>query len=663
MTRRELLAIFEAVKHFHHYLYGVSFIVRTDHGALSWLMKFKNPSGQLARWLEVLSTYRFVIEHRAGVKHGNCDALSRMNRPCSSCIHCERREQEEKEAQLKDVETCKCRKQKPENKDSTDRKEVQNDQWETTPTSLKENDSGDNLSSVESKQNGGSALNRDPTVWEMQEAPRRNDNMTFGLSASKDVKGGGSTGENPNPFKSDTESVENGYVRDIHCFACSSTDSSGSDPDGEKWKKAQVLDPGISVLYNWMEQNRRPAWEEISHMDAEMKTYWVQWPRLVLNNGVLCRKYFDTRTDTQFLQILLPKSLREEILTVLHVHVTAGHLGSMKTMVKVKRRFYWYDYKEFIDSWCRRCLQCQSRSLPKLRPLAPMKQSRTGTPLQIVSLDLLGLFPETNGNRYKYILSICDHFTRWIELYPIKDIEAITVSKVFVEEFVSPYGMCRQILTDQGTQFQSRLFQEICRLLDIDKKRSTSFHPQTNGIQERFNRTIEDMLSKYISANQRDWDEHLTLLLLAYRSSVHESTHQTPYMIMFGRHALLPVDLVCPKSSAETEMTGHDYVQSLKERLQKVYNFARTDMAKASDRQKKTYDHRVHVILFSVGDLVWLRNPAKTRGMCPKLQPRWEGPYKTRRQISDLVLEIEKNKGSKPQRKIVHRNRLKPYRQ
>ena len=172
------------------------------------------------------------------------------------------------------------------------------------------------------------------------------------------------------------------------------------------------------------------------------------------------------------------------------------------------------------------------------------------------------------------------------------------MAKVLVEEFVSRYGICRQILTDQGTKFQSRLFQEIFRLLDIDRKHSTSFHPQTNGIQERFNRTIEDLLSKYIPANQRDWDEHLPLLLLAYRSSVHESTHQTPYIMMLGRHALLPVDLVCPQSSAETEMTGHDYVQSLKGRLEKVYNFARADMAKASDRQKKTYDHRVHVIPF-----------------------------------------------------------------
>ena len=105
--------------------------------------------------------------------------------------------------------------------------------------------------------------------------------------------------------------------------------------------------------------------------------------------------------------------------------------------------------------------------------------------------------------------------------------EAVAVAKIFVE-FVSRYGVCRQILTDQDKRFESKLFQEICSLLDIDKKRSTSFHPETNGIQERFNRTIEDMLSKYISKAQRDWDEYLPLLLLAYRSSVHESTGQTP---------------------------------------------------------------------------------------------------------------------------------------
>ena len=136
VTRRELLAIFEAAKHFHCYLYGVQFIVRTVHGALSWLMKFKNPSGQLARWLEVLSTYRFTIEHRAGVKHGNCDSLSRVNRPCSACIHCERREQEEREAQSNDVDNCRCNQSKSEKRETGSNSVIFNGQREKTPTNL-----------------------------------------------------------------------------------------------------------------------------------------------------------------------------------------------------------------------------------------------------------------------------------------------------------------------------------------------------------------------------------------------------------------------------------------------------------------------------------------------------------------------------------------------
>ena len=88
MTRRELLAIVQSIKHFHHYLYGQKFKVRTDHGSLRWLLRFKNPEGQIARWLETLASYQFDIEHRAGCLHGNADALSR--RPCaeSDCTYC-----------------------------------------------------------------------------------------------------------------------------------------------------------------------------------------------------------------------------------------------------------------------------------------------------------------------------------------------------------------------------------------------------------------------------------------------------------------------------------------------------------------------------------------------------------------------------------------------
>ena len=142
------------------------------------------------------------------------------------------------------------------------------------------------------------------------------------------------------------------------------------------------------------------------------------------------------------------------------------------------------------------------------------------------------------------------------------------MAKVFVKEFVSRYGICRQILTDQGTKFQSRLFQDVCKLLHIYKKRSTSYHPQTTAIQERFNRRLRICIQMYISKSKiLTGTNTYPCTSIQDMFSVHESTHQTPYMMMFGRHTLLAVDLVCPQTRAETEMTGHDYGQSLEGRL------------------------------------------------------------------------------------------------
>ena len=150
----------------------------------------------------------------------------------------------------------------------------------------------------------------------------------------------------------------------------------------------------------------------------------------------------------------------------------------------------------------------------------------------------------------------------------------MSVAKVFVNEFLLRYGLNGQILTDQRAQFESLLFKEICELLDIDKKRSTSFHPQTNGIQERFNRTIEDMLSKFVSTvyKSKRLGRIVCITPIAYRSSVHESTKQTPYMMFFGHHALLHVHLLGFPSYSERKMPGHDiqYVLELQERLQKT---------------------------------------------------------------------------------------------
>ena len=638
VTRRELLAIVESVKHFHQYIYGVKFTVRTDHGSITWLRNFKNPSAILARWLEVLSTYSFEIKFRSGILNKNADALSR--RPCTSCAYCEKREHEDKED---DMRCNKVSMQQVAIQNSTGQREI------TTESTENVLECEENPSSEESQECSGflSQQEMGPLDRGASEPMR------------KYVKDQSSVATNSLPFELENECVTNVPVRAVHCSDGKCEPTWENDQEFVKWKEAQVLDPVLSTIYNWVDNNKRPKWEDISATDEKTKTYWAQWPRLLLHKGVLCRKYLDVKTDTHFLQILVPCDSREDVLTQLHDHVTAGHLGTTKTIDKVQKRFYWYKYKEFIENWVKKCPQCQARCLPHLRPKAPMSQNRVGVPMERVCLDLLGPFPESRSGN-KYVLSIVDSFSRWVELFPIKNMEAKTVAKVFVNEFVSRYGLCRQILTDQGKQFQSLLFTEICDLMDIDKKRSTSFHPQTNGITERFNRTIEDMLSKFVSLNQRDWDEYLPLLLLAYRSSVHDSTKQTPYMMFFGRHALLPVDLLCCPSCTETKMPSHEYVLELQERLRKVHNIARNEMNKASDRQKKTYDHRVHVIPYKEGDLVWLKLCNRVKRLCPKLRPRWEGPYVLTRKISDLVVEIEKP-GKRKSKKIVHHNRIIPY--
>ncbi|CAC5415224.1 unnamed protein product [Mytilus coruscus] len=147
------------------------------------------------------------------------------------------------------------------------------------------------------------------------------------------------------------------------------------------------------------------------------------------------------------------------------------------------------------------------------------------------AIDILGPIPQTyNGNRY--LMVITDYFTRYAEAYPIPNIYASTVAEKMVTEFICSYGVPTQIHTDQGSQFTSDLFLQLCKLLHIDKTRNSPFHPQSSGLVERLNGTIEDMLSKVVSKNQRDWDTYVPLLMLAYRSAPHETLGEKNNMLI-----------------------------------------------------------------------------------------------------------------------------------
>ena len=543
VTRKELLAIVESVKHFHCYLYGRHFRLRTDHGSLRWLTNFKEIEGQLARWLEVLGTYDYEIEHRAGSRHGNADAMSR--RPCEDCAHCERVEQK-------------------------------------------------NMSRCDAVRN---VVDPVPTTW------------ISGISQS-----------------------------DI--------------------SRAQRNDATIGKIISKMEACKdRPKWEDISMESTSVKTLWAQWKRLELRDDILYRKWEDDSGKHVSWQLVVPTVYRPDVLRELHDAVTAGHLGVNKTLSRVRERFYWPGVGLSVKDWCRKCHQCCARKRPPKSFKAPMKIYNVGAPMERIALDIMGPLPlSENGN--KYVLVIGDYFTKWIEAYPMPDQEAETVAKLVVEQFVSRYGVPLQIHSDQGRNFESRLFQGMCNLLGMEKTRTTALHPQSDGLIERFNQTVENMLATLVSKDQTNWDEILPMTLMAYRSAEQESTKHSPNMMMFGREIRLPVDLLFGTGPSETVQSESDYVSNLREKLCIAHDSARENIKNASEKQKNNYDYRVHFNDYKVGDYVWLFNPKRKVGLSPKLQSNWEGPYKITSVISDLVYRIQMSPSHKP--RVVHYNRLKP---
>ena len=539
VTRRELLAIVDSIKHFHKYLYGQKFLLRTDHAALKWLLNFKNPEEQVARWIERLQSYEFEIQHRKGEQHKNADALSR--RPCNDeCKYCIRME--------------------------------------------------------------GKEIN----------------NQCFQVRFQID----------------DTWSDE--VIRD-----------------------EQLKDDDIGPILRWMEEGKKPDWQEISELSPATKSYWAQWDSLRVVNGSLKRIWESTDGSTNVLQLIIPKVKVPEVLQQMHSGVSGGHLGMNKTLDKIRQRFYWVYCKMDVEEWCKKCDTCAASKGPHAKTKGHLQQYNVGSPFERIAIDLAGPFPVSKSGN-KYILVVIDYFTKWPgpEVFAIPNQEAVTVANVVVDRWVSRYGVPMELHSDQGRNFDSQLFREMCRVLGIHKTRTTPLHPQSDGMVERFNRTIQQHLSKMVGENQVDWDKHIPLFLMAYRGSVHNTTKATPSKMLFGREIRLPCDLMfgSPGDKVESES---EYAAQLRARLNEIHFVARNRIKAASDRMKTRYDRQSNMKEFKENDLVWFYNPQRKIGKSPKFQQDWEGPYRIIKKINDVIYRIQK--GQRTKMKVIHVDRLAKY--
>jgi hypothetical protein len=367
----------------------------------------------------------------------------------------------------------------------------------------------------------------------------------------------------------------------------------------------------------------------------------------------------------QQLRLVVPKSKIHELLSLAHDHPTAAHLGRRKTLFRLSSRFTWPHMRRDVAAYVRSCTLCQQYKPSNQPPGGLMKPIVVLEPWNTVGIDLTGPLPKTRRGNI-YILVVIDYFTKWVELFPLPNTKAKTIAQIFRDEVICRFGFPVRIISDNGVQFLSSIFTNVCQSLGIKHQRTPLYHPQSN-LCERVNRTLKPLLAALAHNDHKSWDIKLAQIAFALRTTPSDSTEQSPAFLMFGRHPRQPLDLALPSSpTLETPPTTEDlsnYRQNLLADLLPTYANTRELLDIAHQRQARQYNQHRRPLQFEPGDLVWVTSLSgiamgKWRGK--KLEPRREGPYKVLTKLSSITYELE-HIVSHQRLPSIHVERLTPY--
>ena len=222
-------------------------------------------------------------------------------------------------------------------------------------------------------------------------------------------------------------------------------------------------------------------------------------------------------------QIVVPKKFRTMILGEAHENVCGGHLGIQKTTEKISKNFYWPTVKKDVRKFCKSCHDCQVMGKPNQKiPKAPLYPIPiVSEPFTQVVINIVGPLPKTRSG-FQYLLTIMDRTTRYPEVVPIRSIKSPIIIKHLID-FFARYGFPCELQSDRGTNFTSKLFKEKMKELGIKHILSTPYHPESQGILERFHGTLKSALGKYAHTHPDRWDDDIPLVLFALRSAQSES--------------------------------------------------------------------------------------------------------------------------------------------
>src|SRR6266540_3103370 len=266
---------------------------------------------------------------------------------------------------------------------------------------------------------------------------------------------------------------------------------------------------------------------------------------------------------------VLKRNKMEPILSLAHEHPLSGHFGLEATLSKLKERYYWPKMKDDIKSYIQTCDQYQRRG--KTTDENELHSIKIKELFYQWGIDIVGPLTETSREN-KYIVVAIDYFTKYPETRALANANARNVANFLYEDIICRHGCSRKIISDRGTHFNNQVIENLFERFKVRHNLSTPYHPKTNGLVERFNKTLYESLAK-LNEERKNWDEYISPTLFAYRTKINKSTQFTPFYLTYGREAILQFD-----EDKKTEITlgerveeiSTKYIQTKKKALENI---------------------------------------------------------------------------------------------
>ncbi|GFW54256.1 retrovirus-related Pol polyprotein from transposon 412 [Trichonephila clavipes] len=260
---------------------------------------------------------------------------------------------------------------------------------------------------------------------------------------------------------------------------------------------------------------------------------------------------------------------------------------------------------KYIFEYVSTCDRCQKFNYKDALPAGRIIPIVSNYPDEIITLDLLGSYPASRPERYRFLLVITDHFSKWSEVIPLRKASAQAIANALFENYILHYGAPISFISDNGPQFISEVFQHLSHRLEVKHIKTVTYRPQAN-LTERVNRTVVLMIACFVEENHNDnWDRFLNEFTFALRTAVNEMTE------------------------------GAEYVGG---NIEKLFDEARQNMRKKHKTWGKYYNRKRREVNIKLKDLVLVQThfmSAEGRRVVGKFMPKFEGPYR--------VLEVQNN--------------------